>query len=385
MRSFAVLWAACAAVFLSLGMTVTAVPRYVSGPLDGGTIAVGLSIGALALGALLVRPFAGAAADSRGRRTVALAGAAVATVAGLAYLPHLGLGGLLAARVLHGLGTGAVFTAGLAWADDLAPDGRRGRLLGLFGLSIWLSFALGPLLADAVYGASGFTAVWLVGAACPALGGLLVACLRETAPVTAAGDAAPVAVRRQVLPRAARRPGAVIALASTSHAVLAGFAVLMLEARDVGHASLVFSAFAGGLVLARLVFGGLPDRLGPERCAVGSALGQAAGLAVLAAAARLDVALAGAALVGAGYSVMYPSMALMVVREAPADQRGAALGAFTGFYDLGIGTAAPAIGAVVALTGYVGGFAVAIAAALLSISVLTLRRSPSCPPWPATT
>jgi MFS family permease len=55
------------AYFLSLGMLLPVVPLYVSGPLGGGDLAVGVVVGGFAAGAVLVRPLAGRLGDRRGR------------------------------------------------------------------------------------------------------------------------------------------------------------------------------------------------------------------------------------------------------------------------------------------------------------------------------
>ena len=55
----------------------------------------------------------------------------------------------------------------------------------------------------------------------------------------------------------------------------------------------MFGAFATMVVLTRLVGGDLPDRVGPARVAIGAALVEAVGLATIAVAHSLPVALAG--------------------------------------------------------------------------------------------
>jgi MFS family permease len=381
-RSFVLLWVACATTFISYGAVATFVPRYVAGPLRSGPVTIGIIAAAFAIGAFLVRPVAGQTADRRGRRIVVLAGAATMALGGLAHVPHLGVAGLMVARVLLGIGEGAVFTAGMAWAVDLSPERRRGRLLGLFGLSIWLGLAVGPLLADAAYAAGGFTGVWLLAAAAPLVGAALI--LTIPTDKTAVAHHGAEAVPRELFPRAARRPGLSIGLASVGNGTLTSFAVLMLHTRGVHGATFVFSAFALGVVGARLALGGLPDRIGARRCAVAAGLVEAAGLAVLAQASSLTGALIGAALVGAGHSIMYPALALLVLHNAHPQQHAAALGAFTGFYDIGTAVAGPAVGAVAAVAGYSGAFALAAASAVAAaIATGSGRRTAAAFPAPA--
>ena len=52
----------------ALGATMPVLPRYVTGPIGAGSVAVGVVVGAFAVGAVLARPFAGRFAGARGRR-----------------------------------------------------------------------------------------------------------------------------------------------------------------------------------------------------------------------------------------------------------------------------------------------------------------------------
>ena len=123
-------------------------PRYIHGPLGAGDVAVGVVIGAYAVTGLLLRPVAGRFADTRGRKPTVLVGAMLVALSGLLYLPPLGIAGLIVARLILGAGEGAVYTAGSAWIVDLAPEERRGRVLGLYGLAVWGGLSVGPLLGE---------------------------------------------------------------------------------------------------------------------------------------------------------------------------------------------------------------------------------------------
>ena len=67
---------------------------------------------------------------------------------------------------------------------------------------------------------------------------------------------------------------------------------------------------------------------------------------------------------GAAFSLLYPSLSLIVVDRVPETRRGAALGTFTAFFDAGVGFGAPLAGIAAALTSYEGAFLLAAAIAL---------------------
>ena len=133
-------------------------PRYVNGPLGGGSVAVGMVIGCYAVTGLLLRPVAGRFADRRGRKPAVLAGSVLVAVAGFLYLLPFGIAGLIGARLVLGAGEGTVFTAGSAWIVDLAPEDRRGRVIGLYGLAVWTGLSVGPLIGELLLHASGYSA-----------------------------------------------------------------------------------------------------------------------------------------------------------------------------------------------------------------------------------
>jgi MFS family permease len=365
--AFAGVFAVTFAGLLAVGAVLPVLPRYVHGPLEAGNVAVGVVIGAYAATGLLLRPFAGRFADRRGRRPTVLAGSLLVSAAGFLYLLPLGVPGLILARLALGAGEGTVFTAGSAWIVDLAPTERRGRVIGLYGLAVWSGLSVGPLLGELLLNASGYTLVWVFAGVVPLVGALVAARLPEPFQPRAEEEE-----RHPLIAREAVRPGAALALASLGYATVAAFVVLHLDARGIGHGATVFGAFATMVVLTRLLGGDLPDRVGPARVATAAALVDAAGLATIALAHSLAVALAGALAMGAAFSLLYPSLSLIVVNRVPETRRGAALGTFTAFFDAGVGLGAPLAGLVAALAGYQGAFLFAAAVALASAATIVV-------------
>jgi MFS family permease len=368
--AFAGVFAVTFCGLLAVGAVLPVLPRYVHGPLDGGNIAVGVVVGAYAATGLLLRPVAGRLADHRGRRPTVLLGSILVAISGLLYLVPLGIPGLILARLLLGAGEGTVFTAGSAWIVDLAPAERRGRVIGLYGLAVWSALSIGPLIGELLLHASGYTLVWIFAAVVPLLGALIATRLPDPFHPLPKGEHHPLIAREAVL------PGTALALASIGYAAIAAFVVLHLDQRGVGHGAAVFGAFATMVVLTRLVGGDLPDRVGPGRVATVAAAIEALGLATIAVASNLPVALAGALAMGAAFSLLYPSLSLIVVSRIPDTRRGAALGTFTAFFDAGVGIGAPLAGLAAALTSYEGAFLLAAAIALVSMATIAFAIAP---------
>ena len=335
-------------------------PLFVRGPLHASNLAVGIVVGAFSVTSVFCRPLAGRLADTRGRRIVLVASALVMSLGGVLYLLAGSVVTLVLARLVVGMGEGALYTAGATWAVDFAPTGRQGLALGVFGLAVWGGLSLGPLVGEVLRSAAGYDAVWALATALP----FACAVIAVFLPDPARAIRGRVRQRMALFPRPARRPGLALALANFGYAALAGFVVLDLRSQGVGGGASVFTAFASAVFLSRLVLSPLPDRVGPRATATGAALFEAVGLTIIALSHSLEAALAGALAMGIGFSMLFPALALMVVVQVGEESRGSALGAFTAFFDIGVGLGAPLAGATAAVAGYPAVFLLGAAAAL---------------------
>jgi MFS family permease len=358
-------WAGFAGIFivtnlglLAVGATLAVLPHYVKDNLDGSDLEVGIVSGAFAFTGIVCRPIAGNLADTRGRKPTVIGGTLLAAVAGALYFVPAGIPGLIVARLFLGAGEGTVFTAGSAWNVDMAPEQRRGRMIGLYGLAIWTGLTLGPPIGVLLQDAGGFGLVWAFAAGAPLLGAVIAAQLPEQFRPTEASSRGPF------ISREALGPGITFALSVFGFAAVSAFIVLSLDERGIGHGSVVFSIFAATVVATRLLAGGLPDRIGAARCAVGAALIETVGLVLFGVAEDLAVVIAGAIGMGAAFSLLFPSLSLVAVNRVGPEHRGKAMGTFTAAFDLGMLVGSPIVGAAAAIAGYSAAFYVAAAAAL---------------------
>ena len=360
---------------LAVGAALPILPRYVERELHAGRVQVGLVVGAFAFAAIAARPFAGRFGDRRGRKPVMIVGTAMTALAGAMYALPFGVAGLVAARVVLGAGEGVVYTSGAAWVADRASDENRGRLIGLFGLSIWGGVATGPLLGQIVFDATNsYTAVWALCALMP-LASLCILATMKRGGRPVLHEAPPTGIA-SLLPKASIRPGFALMTSNLGYAAVASFLVLMLDERRIGHGALAFGFFAGAVVLNRLLFGDLADRLGGRRGAMLASAVEGGGLLLFAAAHSLPVALAGAVVMGSGFAMLFPSLALLVLAEADPATRGAAMGTFTAFFDLGIAFGSPLVGVVAAQFGYGAAFIAGACGAAVGFVIAATSRPP---------
>jgi MFS family permease len=357
---------------LGIGASLATVPFLVLRQLHGGNVAAGAAVAALSVAVVVARPVAGRLADRHGYKLVMLWGTAICVVSGLAYYGAANLGTLIAVRILHGAGEGTVYTAGAAWLVSLCPANRRGRIVGLYGISMWLGITLGTLAGTIAMRTVGFSAVWAfcAGAALAAL-----ACVagKETPPRPKASAGGGF-----LLPQAAVVPGLAVSLAALGYAALASFVSLHMQARGVANGIAAFDAFGFTYIGVRLFIGNVSDRIGPRTVAFWSAIVEAVGLVIVGLAANLATVIIGGLVVGAGLSLLFPSLAVIVIERTGDAQRGAALGAFTSFWDIGIAVGAPAAGFIASATNYADIYyvtaACAVGSALVAAPDLVRRR-----------
>jgi len=359
--------------YLGLAVVIPVLPGFARESFGATDFAVGLVVMATALTALLIRPVSGDLADRYGHRLVMQMGALIVAVGGGLYFLPLGLTGLIVVRLLLGMGEASLFTAGAVWTVSLAPHNRRGQLIGLYGVSMWGGISAGTFLGAALP-RFGYGAVWGVSVAAPLVGVMLISS------VPAISHSERPSGGRGLLLRPALLPGVALALAAGGYAGLAAFVILHLQARGIHSGAVVLGGFSAVYAGTRLFIGRLPDQFGPRRVATWSGIGEAVGLLVIALAPSLPVAVFGSLVMGVGFSLLHPSLALMVMNLTDKSKQGAAIGAYTSFWDLGLCIWGPVTGLVATGFGYPAVFVIGAACATAAVAVALCVRQPNAQP-----
>lgn len=360
------------AAYAAIGIVLSALPLHLRHALGASNTTVGVVMGAHALVAFVMRPVCSALAERRGYRTMLVVGTGLVAFGNAAYFMSASVPLLGVARLVTGLGDAIILTAGGAWVLAIASAERRGRTLALFGLALWAGLTVGPLIGDALAHHGGLRAAGLGGALLAIISAAIVLSLSSP-------DAAPAGNRNVPLfPRAVLRPGTAFVFAALGYAALASFGALHFSARGWGGGARPLVAFGIAFLLTRGLGAHLPDRFGSIPVAIGAALVEACGLLVFGVASSPLVALTGALVVGAGFALSYPAFALIAVNAVPASHRGAALGAFTSFWDIALAIGAPLAGALTTWGGgsapFIAGAAFALLAAILAGVFATVEQ-----------
>lgn len=363
-----VLFVAC----LCVGMTLPTVPLFVAGTLGLGNAWAGLAVGIAFLATILSRGFAGTLTDRQGARVATvrglfcyIAGALVCLTAGLPGLRAIAAYEvLLIGRLLIGVGESLVAVGTITWCIGLVGPARSGQVLAWIGAAIYGALAVGGPLGIALYDRLGLAGAMAVATGLPALALLAVARL-DGLPVMAAAQRPSI---WRVVGRIAPQ-GAIVCLQGIGFAAIGAFFALHFRAQGWAHAGLGLTAFGAGFVLVRLLFGGLPDRIGGLPVAAASLAVETLGQAILWTAATPTAALAGAFMTGLGCSMVFPAMGRDVVHRVAPPLRGTAMGAFSAFQDLAYGLTGPLAGLLADRAGYRGVFLVGTVAAVLGLTI----------------
>lgn len=359
--------------YLSLGATIQVLANVGASAFGVAPYALGAVITSASLATAAARPIAGRRGDRASPRTVALIGTVLGAAGATGHLLASDPGALVAGRLVLGAGEGALFTGAIAWVVRDADEARQGTIVGRFGLSMWSGLAAGPPIGALVLELLGPDAVFAaaVGA------NLTAAALLRTTPRPCGRRAG----GGRLLPPAALRPGIALGLAAFGYGTLAAFVVVHLRAEQIDGSTVALGVFGIAFVLVRFLGSRLVDDLGPRSIAVGAITVEAVGLLALSISTTTLAVMGSLLLLGGGVGLVFPATAVWVVDAAPARERGAAIGAMTSLWDLGIAAAGPVGAALVTATDYRPAFAAAAAAcapaALLAVASAPRRATPA--------
>ena len=365
--------------YMNIGIPLAVLPGYVHNHLGYGTVIAGLVISVQYLATLLSRPYASRIIDNRGSKRAVMYGLAGCGLSGVlmlastwtAAMPALSLTCLLIGRLVLGSAESLVGSGAIGWGIGRVGAQNTAKVISWNGIASYGAIAIGAPLGVLMVSHWG---MWSMGASIIALAivGLLLAWPKRAAPIVSGVRLPFLHVLGRVLPH-----GAGLALGSIGFGTIATFITLYYATNQWDNAVLCLSLFGASFIGARLLFGNLINRIGGFRVAITCLSVETLGLLLLWLAPSPELALAGAALSGFGFSLVFPALGVEAVNLVPASSRGAAVGAYSLFIDLSLGITGPLVGAVAAGFGFASIFLFAAMAAFggLLLSVYLYRQA----------
>ena len=365
--------------YLNIGIPLAVLPGYVHNHLGYGTVIAGLVISVQYLATLLSRPYASRIIDTQGSKRAVMIGLAGCGLSGvfmlasswLTAVPALSLASLLIGRLVLGSAESLVGSGSIGWGIGRVGAANTAKVISWNGIASYGAIAVGAPLGVVMVAHLG---MWSLGVSIIALAtlGLLLAWPKLAAPIVSGVRLPFLHVLGRVLPH-----GTGLALGSIGFGTIATFITLYYATNHWENAALCLSLFGASFISARLLFGNLINRIGGFRVAIVCLSVETLGLLLLWLAPNPQLALAGAALSGFGFSLVFPALGVEAVNLVPASSRGAAVGAYSLFIDLSLGITGPLVGAVAAGFGFASIFLFAALAAFsgLLLSVYLYRQA----------
>ena len=351
--------------FLALAMLTPVLPHYVEDVLGYGELAVGVAVGAFAVGAVALRTYAGRLGDRLGRRLLIVAGALIVAASTVLYGLVHALWWLILMRVFTGFGEAGFFVGAATMITDLSPADRRGEAVSYWSVAVYGGLAFGPALGDALRTQTGnFLLTFVVSAALALVATVLGLFTREVPREQEAVESA------HLFHRSAVGPGFVLLLGFMPLAAFGPLIPLYVDQGVKASAGLIFLLYGALILLVRVVGARIPDRLGARRTGLLALALAGTGIGIIAVWATLAGLVTGTIVMALGMSLMYPALLLLALGDIKDSERASVVGTFSSFFDLASGFGAALAGAIAAFAGIRGAFGVVAALCFLGIVLL---------------
>jgi MFS family permease len=336
--------------------------------LGADEVRIGLIVGIAGLATILVRPLAGRVMDIHSRSLVIRVGlllVAGSTLA-MAFIGNLGAT-VVAARLFQGIGQAITITAFWTYIADRVPAENRAQGIALFGISGLVPIGIAPAIGDRILTTDwGYRGLFIVAAAFAVTAFVLSLFLERTGVHVGATTTGFRAVLRSEGLRPVWIATAFLSIAFTTAFIFIKTYVTTTGLNSVGP---FYAAFALSAVVWRLVFGKIPDRVGPKRI-VGPGLAlYAIGLATVSVVGGTTGLAIGGLVTGLGHGITYPVVLAIATMRAPVGDRGTVTATFTAVFDLVLFSFAPVLGVVIRAFGYPAMFLIVSASLLVGIAL----------------
>jgi len=368
--------------YVDIGMPMAVIPVFVHTKLGFPATLAGLAVSLQYIATFFVRSSTGKMVDTRGPKTSVVRGLWCCLVAGVlmmlsgfvAHLPYVSFTLLMLSRVSLGIGESMVSIGVMIWNMERAGPARTAQVISWNGIcsygGIALGAPIGAMMATLPGLLGGVTAIGFVSALIGGAG--LVMCTRFEAIVRVVSSAPAIPFRKvlwRVLPY-----GMVLALGSLGFGAVSSTLALYYAAHSWNSAAAALSMFGGVFVLVRLLFSRQINIRGGAKVALVSMIVETVGLTALWLSNTSFLATVSTGLTGAGLSLVFPALGVNAVARVGPENRGAALGAFSVFFDLALGLSGPLLGLIIQAFGYSPLFAVCAVACAVGVGILLVLR-----------
>jgi len=365
-RNFTLIGIANLLMAIAFYFLLPTLPLYLKETLGATSSQIGLVLAFYTVAALLIRPFVGYAIDSIGRKFIYLLSFIIFSALFMGYILAISIGLMIVIRFLHGLTWGSLSTSGSTIAVDFIPASRRGEGISLFGLSMTIAMAIGPLIALTILGRTDYLWVFVIASFISLIGLALALNIRfpEYKPNH---ENRSFSVKRLIEKNSIPLSLNVLIVTTTYGGILS-FSSLYGKEIGIENSGLFFLLLAGGIGVSRFFSGTIFDRVGPYRIVIIGMILLILGFPILFFAPNFIGYHVTAVIIGLGFGIIMPTFQAMVNNLVLPDRRGAANSTYFTSFDLGIGVGMVLTGIISEQIGLGGTFL--ICSAIIAFALL---------------
>jgi MFS family permease len=263
-------------------------------------------------------------------------------------------------------------SAGSTIAVDLVPLKRRGEGIGIFGLSMTIAMAIGPLIAITITGDSSYKRLFFSAATFSFLG-LILALFVKVPKITSVKKKFKIGslIEKRSLPVSLN-----MFFVTIPYGGIISFIALYGRSINIESSGLFFLILALGIAISRIFSGKSFDKFGPKKiCILGLGL-LIVGLPVLALNQSFFGYHLSALILGFGFGVIMATFQAIANHKVEAEKRGAANSTYLTFFDLGIGFGMLLVGFLIQVMDYSGAFILCAVIEVLALVVFIFYTMP---------
>jgi MFS family permease len=159
-KIFYVLFIASIVTNIGSGMIASLLGVY-SKTLGATGLQLGIIYSGISFSRAILSPPIGKLSDEKGRRAFLIFGLLAYTLISLGYIYVKTAWGLIIVGLLHGAAAAFVLPVAFAYIGDITPIGKEGEYLGTFGISLFIGWAIGPVLGGVIADVLGYKQAFL--------------------------------------------------------------------------------------------------------------------------------------------------------------------------------------------------------------------------------
>jgi len=370
--------------FLDTHLLIPVIALYASG-LGASVGIIGLIIGLYSITNTIANVLFGRLINRIGYKIPLIAGligdALSMFLYSLCRLPiHLGL-----VRALHGTSGGMVGPATMSVFADYSGERKKGRAMGIYGMSLAAATLVGYALSGIFVSRLGYQALFLFGAAMLLIGAVMSLSLPKTKKTSSMATETKSGEGFEKVKKLLGRRGLIVAYCSifAQYFAFGGVVTLLpLYVKGLGmeafHVGMLLAIFAIMFIIVQIPSGALSDNVGRL---IPIATGLSLGIVSLLILPLLGTFLLLAvimALYGVAYGLIFPSISALVADHTIPEERGTATGMFHALLTAGVAIGAPVIGWVGESAGVESGL-ISISGIMILALVVALTVSKRAP------